>query len=125
MPHSPGDRFVLVVEDDPDTRSALRDLLALAGYRSLTAANGVDALRMLERDADVPCVILLDLMMPVLDGWEFLERQKKNARLASVPVVILTADPRAGEDRRRQEALALLMKPVDPDALIEVVSRYC
>jgi CheY-like chemotaxis protein len=113
---------VLIVEDDADLREMMAQLLSLEGYRAETAPNGRDALRYLER-GDRPDVILLDLMMPVMDGWEFRRRQVEDPTIAGVPVVVLSAvDPsRAGD----LGGIAFLKKPLDFDRLLELVRRFC
>jgi CheY-like chemotaxis protein len=113
---------VLIVEDDADLRDMMAQLLSLEGYRSETAANGLEALRFLER-GDRPDVILLDLMMPVMDGWEFRRRQVQDPRLSGVPVVVLSA-----VDHSRTPELggaSFLKKPLDFDRLLELVRRFC
>ena len=113
---------VLIVEDDADLREMMAQLLSLEGYRSETAANGLEALRFLER-GDPPDVILLDLMMPVMDGWEFRRRQVEDPRLSGVPVVVLSA-----VDQSRTSELggaSFLKKPLDFDRLLELVRRFC
>jgi CheY-like chemotaxis protein len=113
---------VLIVEDDADLREMMAQLLSLEGYRAETAPNGRDALRYLEQ-GDRPDVILLDLMMPVMDGWEFRRRQVADPTIATVPVVVLSAvDPsRAGD----LGGAAFLKKPLDFDQLLELVRRFC
>ena len=113
---------VLIVEDDADLREMMAQLLSLEGFRAETAPNGRDALRYLER-GDRPDVILLDLMMPVMDGWEFRRRQVADPTIATVPVVVLSAvDPaRAGD----LGGTAFLKKPLDFDRLLELVRRFC
>ena len=113
---------VLIVEDDSDLREMMAQLLALEGYRAETVANGRDALDYLQK-GDVPRLILLDLMMPVMDGWEFRRRQKQNPELKDVPVVVLSA-----LDQSRAADLtdaSFLKKPLDFDRLLELVRRYC
>jgi len=116
------DRPVLIVEDDADLREMMAQLLALEGFGATTAANGLEALEYLERGAK-PDVILLDLMMPVMDGWEFRRQQQSDPALAGVPVIILSAL----EQRRAAEvnAAAVLKKPLDFDRLLELVRQYC
>jgi CheY-like chemotaxis protein len=113
---------VLIVEDDADLREMMAELLQLEGYRTRSVTNGREALDYLERP-DRPDVILLDLMMPVMDGWEFRRRQMADPSLANVPVVVLSAlDPARGRDL----AGALFMKkPLDFDRLLELVRRFC
>jgi CheY-like chemotaxis protein len=113
---------VLIVEDDADLREMMAQLLTLEGFRAETVANGRDALEYLRR-GDRPEVILLDLMMPVMDGWEFRRRQRADPAVADVPVVVLSAlDATRAVDL--QEA-AFLKKPLDFDRLLQLVRRYC
>ncbi len=115
-------RPVLIVEDDADLREMMAQLLALEGYVATTVANGLEALEYLER-GDKPDVILLDLMMPVMDGWEFRRQQQAVPTLANVPVIILSAI-----DQRRAaevDAAAFIKKPLDFDRLLELVRRFC
>src|SRR5687768_603573 len=93
---------ILIVEDDRATREGLVQLLELEGYDAVAVRDGAEALRLLEDEGLIPCIILLDLMMPVVDGWEFRKRQLRNEAIASIPVVVLTADPSA---RRRTAEL--------------------
>ncbi|CAN5674710.1 hypothetical protein BH23ACI1_BH23ACI1_12260 [soil metagenome] len=113
---------VFVVEDDADTREMLCRFLELEGYRVESAANGQQALDRLNGGA-AASVILLDLMMPVMDGWQFRREQVRNANLASIPVIVVSA---AGRDRiGRIDANAVLSKPVDLEELLERVAAYC
>ncbi len=113
---------VFIVEDDVDTREMLGRFLELEGYHVESAANGKLALERL--DAGMPaCVILLDLMMPVMDGWQFRREQARHAALADIPVIIVSA---AGRDRIQQiDADAYLLKPIDLDELLAQVTQYC
>jgi CheY-like chemotaxis protein len=113
---------VFIVEDDVDTREMLGRFLELEGYRVESAANGKVALERLDAGAPA-CVILLDLMMPVMDGWQFRREQVQHAALADIPVIVVSA---AGRDRIQQiDANAYLSKPVDLDELLERVTEYC
>jgi CheY-like chemotaxis protein len=113
---------VLIVEDDPDTREMIGRFLELEGFTVAFAANGKQALDRL--DAGTPtCVILLDLMMPVMDGWEFRRQQIRQARLARIPVVVVSA---AGQDLIEQiHADRYLTKPLDLEELLRTVTRFC
>lgn len=111
---------VLVVEDDEDAREAMVALLQMKGYRAVPAGNGQEALDYLHK-APVPDLILLDLWMPVMDGWEFRHRQRLDPRLASVPVVVVTAL----SDRTDVDADEIIIKPVDVEHLLSTVSHYC
>jgi CheY-like chemotaxis protein len=111
---------ILVVEDDEDAREALVALLQMKGYSAAAASNGKEALDYL-RQAPIPDLIILDLWMPVMDGWQFRKEQIKDPRLAKIPVVVLTAlSHRTGVD-----ANEIIVKPVDVNRLLTTVSRYC
>jgi DNA-binding response OmpR family regulator len=112
---------VLIVEDDPDLRAMLDQLLFLEGFNTLTAENGSAALGLL-RQPPRPNVILLDLMMPIMDGWGFRERQRSDAELSSIPVVILSA---IADRATSLEAAAILPKPLNFDQLVTVVRSHC
>lgn len=113
---------VFIIEDDVDTREMIGRFLELEGFAVETAANGRQALERLDAGTNA-CVILLDLMMPIMDGWEFRRRQASNARLADIPVIVFSA---AGRDRIEQvEANDYISKPVDLDELLVRVSRFC
>lgn len=117
-----GDPEVLVVDDDPDIREALSLALELDGYQVASARNGLEAWELLGRTA--PSLVLLDLAMPVLDGAGLLARIRDDARLRSLPVVVITAFSALAGDVR---ALAsdCLHKPLDLDAVLALASRHC
>jgi CheY-like chemotaxis protein len=115
-------RPVLIVDDDADIRDALSDTLEDHGYQVVTAVNGQDALRRL-RDIEVaPSVILLDLMMPVMDGYGFLAERERDPELAEIPVAVITAGH--GVDRARLgETLPVIPKPIKLPQLLELLGR--
>ena len=114
---------ILVVEDDRDTREMLERFLQLEGFDVRTAANGEAALKCLQ-SSDSPCLILLDLMMPVMNGWEFRRAQARHPDLAKIPVVVVTAaGPRS--DIPAIDADAWLSKPVDFDKLLATIGTFC
>jgi CheY-like chemotaxis protein len=114
--------FVLVVDDDESIRESLCDILVFEGYRAVGVANGREALALLERNG-TPCVILLDLMMPVMDGAAFRAAQLRSPALRRIPVAIITA---AGSQAAAGiTAEAVLIKPLRVEGLLEVVGRYC
>jgi CheY-like chemotaxis protein len=113
---------VLIVEDDAGLREMMAQLLTLEGFRAETVANGRDALEYLQR-GDRPEIILLDLMMPIMDGWEFRRRQRADPAVADVPVVVLSAlDATRATDL---DETAFLKKPLDFERLLQLVRRYC
>jgi len=113
---------VFIIEDDVDTRDMLAKFLELEGYNVELAANGRQALDLLASGANAN-VIVLDLMMPVMDGWEFRRRQVEDGRLRNIPTIVVSA---AGRERLAQiSADAYLSKPVDMDELLERVSQLC
>lgn len=115
---------VLVIEDDPDMREIERTALTCSGHEVVVATNGREGLRALEGQR--PCVILLDLMMPVMDGLTFLAERKRRQVAADVPVVCVSA---GGADILNQAlrlgAKECIHKPADLDDLCERVSHYC
>jgi len=113
---------VFIIEDDVDTRDMLARFLELEGYHVEAASNGRQALDRLSNGTPAS-VIVLDLMMPVMDGWEFRRHQIEDARLKDIPTIVVSA---AGRDRLAKiSANAYLTKPVDMDKLLEHVSQYC
>ena len=115
---------ILVVDDDYAVLDAMRDVLEDEGYEVSVAANGLEALKAL-RSGERPCVILLDLMMPVMNGWEFRQEQLQDLALAAIPTVIVTADGRARESTEELRAVSCIRKPVTPDELLSTVEKYC
>ncbi|WP_437289356.1 response regulator [Sorangium sp. So ce406] len=115
---------ILVVEDDLDIRSILSQLLVFEGYDVEEAADGAEALALLRRDQP-PALILLDLMMPVMDGWQLRAELQRDPALASIPVVIVSADVRAEQEASRLRVAGLLKKPLQIEPLLELVHRIC
>jgi len=113
---------VLIVEDDEDLREMMAQLLTLEGFEAATVANGREALDYLH-EASTPNVILLDLMMPVMDGWEFRRQQEADPALAPVPVIVLSALDQARAAKIHADAF--LKKPLDFDRLLSLVRAYC
>jgi CheY-like chemotaxis protein len=116
---------VLVVEDDPDILRAVVQVLQDEGYVVRAAVNGRVALELL-RDTDIPPprLILLDLMMPVMDGWTFRAEQLADPAIAAIPVIILTADGNAADKAHRLGGVNALRKPVDLNTLLDAVEPY-
>jgi len=116
-------RPILLVEDDFDVRDALVEILESEGRQVVGAGNGREALDQM-RMGPSPCVILLDLMMPVMDGWQFRTEQLKDPTLAIIPVVLMSADARVDQEAATLGAATYLRKPLEIDNLLEVVARY-
>jgi two-component system chemotaxis response regulator CheY len=116
----PGERLVLVVDDDPDILQTLGLCLSSEGYRVLMAANGKEALEILDREH--PSVILLDLMMPVMDGWQFVQELEHRGR-RDVPLLILSADRSVQGHAQQLRANGHLAKPFDLDELLGKVQQ--
>jgi CheY-like chemotaxis protein len=113
-------RTILVVDDDTDLRETLGELLIEEGYDARLFENGRAALDFL-RDGGDPRLILLDLMMPEMNGWQFREEQLKDARLREIPVVVMTAS--RGLETAPITAQEILFKPIGLGDLIEAVAR--
>ena len=114
--------LVLVVDDDDAIRDALRDLLAEAGFATVTARHGLDALHVLNGLEAPPTLIFLDLMMPVMDGWTFCEIRRRNGSLREIPVIALSAVP-ITESNRPDGIDAFLAKPIDVRELTWIALR--
>ena len=117
-------KFILVVEDDPDLAHLVAEVLESAGYRAAVAGNGREALDQLRTHAH-PDLILLDMMMPVMDGWTFREEQQKEPALAAIPVVTVTADGDARGKAAAIRAAGYITKPITIDSLLDAVERIC
>jgi two-component system response regulator MprA len=114
---------ILVVEDEPDLREVMVGILEGEGYRAIAASDGQDALRVLESNPERPSLILLDLMMPRMDGWTFRETQQRDERFSAIPVVVVTAFG-SKLDMKPVDAVDLVRKPIDFDRLLTIVERY-
>lgn len=113
---------VLIVEDDALVRESLQMVLEAYDFSVLSASNGKEALDILKSGTAV-CLVLLDIMMPVMNGWDFLEAKAADEKLAEIPVVILSA-----ADARHpvaKLAVSFLPKPISVDSLVHVLQKYC
>ncbi len=112
---------VLVVEDDEDIRNAIIDLLETEGYRTESAVNGKDALNKLSKISK-PCLVLLDMMMPIMNGRQFLDAVMRDAKLAPLPVLIVSA---IADKSSTEGSIGFLKKPIEIDVVLDVVAQYC
>ncbi len=115
---------ILIIEDDTDVREALADFLQDQGYQVAGAANGREALAVLRR-IEPPCIILLDLMMPVMSGWEFRREQQQDPALAAIPVAVVTGIRNTVDRIAALNPVGYFQKPVDLSALLATVATYC
>ena len=115
-PQSP----ILVVDDDPDIRASLQQVLRSMGYATLEAAGAAEALRLTETEG--PGLILLDMLMPGESGWDFIAKQRANPRIASLPVIVISA---CGKQQMSppEGVQGYLPKPFEVDALLALVSK--
>ncbi|MGE0549217.1 MAG: response regulator [Kofleriaceae bacterium] len=114
---------ILVVEDDRDVRETVVEVLEDEGYSVSAAADGSLALAYLASEQRRPDLILLDLMMPNMNGYQFREHQLKNPTFAAIPIAVFTADGHANDKVGPLNAAAFVRKPLKIDALLEVVTR--
>lgn len=115
---TPSNRSVLIVDDETDLAESLRELLEDEGYQVKVAADGREAMG--ELSLWRPCVIILDLIMPVMSGNELYEAMQADPRLADIPVIVSTSDP-----SRSPSGVPIVKKPVNIARLIEMVARFC
>lgn len=114
-------RRILVIEDDDDVREVLVEILVEEGYCPVGAPNGLRALELLRGVDPQPAVILLDLMMPVMDGWQFLEQRKREPALLDIPVVVMSA---AHDNLAKLPgSVRFLRKPVDVAQLVATLDE--
>ena len=122
MTHPPG--TVLVIDDDADIRETLTLMLQLHGYAAVGAADGREALDELKRGLR-PCIILLDLMMPRMNGQQFRAQTLLDPELAGIPVVVTSGDASLQTKAANLGVSGILKKPFDADELLDVVRRHC
>lgn len=121
-PQGPG--RVLIIDDEPDVRDLFRDILQGAGFDAVSAASGAEGLEILRTDSRIR-VVLLDLLMPEMDGWRFRHHQLSQPRYAAIPTVIVTGAPLGGVAHEQLQAADYLSKPVTRERLIATVAKYC
>ena len=113
----------LVVEDDTSIRELLAELLESEGYSVSSAVNGLEGLKYLQTQGN-PDLILIDLMMPVMDGYSFRTEQLKNNSWASIPTVVMSAEANAKEKMKNFNITAFLSKPVELDTILKTVAQF-
>ncbi len=118
----PRPKTILVIEDDPDSREVFADLLRGEGHRVVAVGSGAAGIAYL-RAQDRPAAILLDMLMPEMDGWQFRRAQQADPELASIPVVVVSALKAVERSALRFGAAAFLGKPVAPETLIGTIAR--
>ena len=114
-------RNILLIEDETDIRTILKEALEWEGYRVYTASNGKEGMEILP-EMPAPGLILLDLMMPVMNGWEFAEALETDRAHADIPIVTLSA---FSDPKKHIRANDVIKKPVDLDVLLDLVRKHC
>jgi len=123
----PARGLVVIAEDDQGIREALQTFIELEGYTVRTASNGDEALALL-KELKEPCLILTDLMMPGMNGYEFIELASKTHTIASIPIVVVSASPNESVLKVMSDSgkiKGLVKKPVDLDYMLAVVHKHC
>jgi CheY-like chemotaxis protein len=112
---------ILIVDDDREVRDTLQNILTVEGYQVVSVANGLEALELLDGGYR-PCIILLDLMMPIIDGWQFLAERSASPALATIPVLVITA---TAISTIAHQHTAVLRKPFPLQDLLDRIHEYC
>lgn len=123
LSRSPQPITVLVVDDDRDLRRCMAEALQALGHRVATAADGRAALAILRRGC-IPCLVLLDLIMPNMNGWQFLEERKKNPELLAIPVVVVSGEADAERLDSSLGVAGRVTKPISNEQLATLVKRF-
>jgi CheY-like chemotaxis protein len=118
-------KTIYLIEDNEPIRVSITELLESEGYEVLSAENGQAALDFLCFAPTLPDLILLDLMMPVMDGFQFRAEQRMNEKIAKIPVILMSADVHVQQKNEKLQAADYIKKPVDIDHLLKVVEKYC
>lgn len=116
---------ILVIDDDKEIRESLHDVLTDEGYTVFMAENGLEGLNFLKNTDQLPCLVFLDLMMPVLDGQGFRKEQLENPAYSNIPTILFSAN---GHLDKRALAIGMtdfLKKPIDLDELLSIAAKYC
>ncbi len=116
---------ILVVDDEASVGGALEQFLEDEGYQVAIVGSGKEAIEYLEQNIPPPCLILLDMMMPEMTGAEFRAHQQSNARLASIPVVAMSASLFLAQNAEVLGVTDYVLKPFDIPTLLSIITRYC
>lgn len=114
---------ILIVEDDNSIRELLVELLQSEGYEVGSAINGLEGINYLQNNS-APDLILIDLMMPIMDGYTFRTEQLKNAKWSKIPIVVMSAEANAKEKLKNFGITAFLSKPVELETILKAVEQY-
>ncbi|MDD4975589.1 MAG: response regulator [Bacteriovorax sp.] len=114
-------KCILVIEDNKEIQDSLKMALEVEGYKVFTADNGKEGMEILGK-IPTPCMILLDLMMPIMNGWEFVDAISKDIMLSTIPIVVVSA---FGDKKGTPKTDGYIQKPIDLDALLNTVSKHC
>jgi CheY-like chemotaxis protein len=117
-------KTILLIEDDRDICEIVAQVLEEEGYAIVTVPNGAEGLRRLRSTEARPFLIVLDLMLPVMDAWQFRSEQSGDAQIADIPVVIFSANPKIAQHAGSLGAAAMIRKPPNLDEFLDVVSRF-
>lgn len=117
-------KHVLIVEDSLDLQALLAQLIESEGHSTTLASHGRQALDLLESMPVPPSLILLDLMMPVMDGFEFIKVQLEDPKLSKIPVVVMTADSNPQSNVQNLKVKEVVKKPISADLVLEIVDRF-
>ena len=113
--------YILVVDDEEGTRTAIRAALEAAGYAVKSAANGQEALNVLLAEPENPSLVVLDLQMPVMDGYEFLSKLRERAGMGAVPVIVVTG---CAYDGRLADAVGYMRKPIRLEQIVSAARTW-
>ncbi len=120
-----GYRAIMIVEDDCAIGEALRDVLVEEGYQVQLLPNGQEAVDCLRRNTQVPRLIIVDLLMPVMDGRHFCDELTRDPELAGIPVVVISGAARLGEQAGDLEVVECMTKPIDLRRLLHTIETHC
>lgn len=115
---------ILIVDDHHDIRESLQELLERSGYRTIGCSSATDALTLLQSGESV-CLILLDLMMPTISGFQFREQQRASAAIGDIPVAVISAAPQPQDYHGNLQAVAYLRKPINPAHVLALALQHC